>query len=156
MKVKIRQYKRKDEEVVKKCILALKEWESKFDSDCKTSRESVNELFEDLNPGKEGNAIYVAEYEGNVVGFVSFRRAFKNDLLVLKKVEVLHITDISVMPDFRGKGIGTYLIEKVKDYADKKGIKYLKLVVFSENQGAVRFYKRVGFESYEKIMLAKI
>ena len=55
------------------------------------------------------------------------------------------ITNVSVLPDYGGRGIATELISKSADYCNKKGFKKISLEVFSVNNKAIGFYKHLGF-----------
>ena len=52
---------------------------------------------------------------------------------------------ISLYRDYRGKGIGTELMEKMLELLKHKGYKRASLAVQKENY-AVKMYKKVGFE----------
>ena len=52
---------------------------------------------------------------------------------------------ISVLPEYRGQGIGTKLMEKLFDLLFQKGYKQTSLAVQKENP-AVNFYLRLGYE----------
>ena len=52
---------------------------------------------------------------------------------------------ISVLPDFRGKGIGSKIMQSLFDLLRERGYKQTSLSVQKDNP-AVRFYKRLGYE----------
>ncbi len=157
MEIEIRRSNNLDEGPIKKCILELKKYEGQFDPDYYTDEESVQKLFEDINGSKEkGGEIFVAEAEGRVVGFMSLSITNKNDLLIVKKVDAVYISDISVLPSHRRMGIGGKLLDRASEFAKKKGIKYLKLAIFSENVNAKNLYLDKGFKDYETIMLKEL
>lgn len=51
-----------------------------------------------------------------------------------------------VEPDARRAGIGTKLVEAVKDWARADGARELRLQVTEDNRAAARLYERCGFE----------
>ena len=53
---------------------------------------------------------------------------------------------MSVAADYRGKGVGTELMEAAKDWARTFRVEKLCLNVVPENTRAIRFYERIGFE----------
>lgn len=71
------------------------------------------------------NEVYVYEVNGYVVGFVGIDEGYIGGLFVDK--------------DYRGTGIGTKLIEYVKERYD-----FFTLHVFENNYGAVTFYENRG------------
>ncbi len=61
-----------------------------------------------------------------------------------------YLSNIAVDPQFRGQGIGTYILENAFKAADKKGCKRVLLDVTLHNEGARRLYERFGFKVYGK------
>ena len=90
---------------------------------------------------RPGDHCLAAETEGNVVGAVWTR--IMNDYG--------HVDDetpsfaISLLPDFRNKGIGTVLMRQMLSLLKECGYKQASLAVQKANY-AVRMYKEVGFE----------
>jgi ribosomal protein S18 acetylase RimI-like enzyme len=148
----IRPYEPKDATQLKACINELKRFESQFDSDYLVGTEATERLFEHLI----SKTIFVAETEGQVVGLISLEFQLKNDELIVRKVDTVYISDMVVLPDYRGQGIGELLIKKAEEYAKDQGIKYLKLIVFSKNQLARNLYFKMNFADYESAMLKKL
>lgn len=56
-----------------------------------------------------------------------------------------HFSYFSVAPDFRGKGIGSGLIDFAEHYFKGKGICKMRLHVDRDNSDAIRLYERKGF-----------
>ena len=83
----------------------------------------------------------VAEADGHVVGAVWTR--------IMK--DYGHVDDetpsfaISLIPEYRGKGIGTRLMRNMLNLLKEQGFKQASLAVQKANY-AVRMYKKVGFE----------
>lgn len=57
------------------------------------------------------------------------------------------LDDLYVLPPFRGRGIGTAILKRCID--DSKAP--LWLYVFKRNVGAVKLYRRLGFECREEV-----
>jgi len=57
----------------------------------------------------------------------------------------LHINDVAVLPEFRGKGIGKALVEQTIDQARQNGNEYVSLYVWTDNKAAISFYEKIGF-----------
>lgn len=55
------------------------------------------------------------------------------------------IFDISVLPNMRGHGIGTLLLEDAREHARRAGYPSLGLQVMGHNESAKRFYEKHGF-----------
>ena len=55
------------------------------------------------------------------------------------------IQNIGIHPDHRGHGLGTSLLFKCFTYVKARGLSRVMLEVTSQNIGALRLYKRLGF-----------
>lgn len=66
------------------------------------------------------------------------------------------LLDLAVLPDARGNGLGTLLLQAVKGWAKAYGADYLELDALSNNQGAVRLYEREGFRECMKTFRASL
>jgi putative acetyltransferase len=54
---------------------------------------------------------------------------------------------MAVRDDWQGKGVGTLLMQAVIDLADRwLNLRRLELDVYTDNEPAVRLYKKFGFE----------
>jgi ribosomal protein S18 acetylase RimI-like enzyme len=53
---------------------------------------------------------------------------------------------IAVLPQFRGVGVGSALLDSVLRVASEKGFKKVNLSVFHTNRNAINLYKRFGFK----------
>lgn len=63
-----------------------------------------------------------------------------------KDKKVGYITSIAVKRQFQGKGIGETLIKQVIGFSRRCEMKSIELQVWNENQVAIMFYKKIGFE----------
>ncbi|STO09295.1 MULTISPECIES: ribosomal protein S18-alanine N-acetyltransferase [Exiguobacterium] len=82
-------------------------------------------------------AIYfVAVHERRVIGFVG----------VWQIVDEGHITNIAVLPEYRGQGIGNRLLTELVAFARSKSLDALTLEVRVSNIGAQKLYEQFGFE----------
>jgi ribosomal protein S18 acetylase RimI-like enzyme len=57
----------------------------------------------------------------------------------------LYVADLFVSPDARGRNVGMALLRCSARRFAKRGASFIKLEVDCENQGAERFYARLGF-----------
>lgn len=115
---------------------------------------------------------FVAITDGQLVGIAGFKTAYGSFtggisfkllhtrlglLRTIRAVVVLSLFErkfavgqllmdgIAVSPDMRGKGIGTMLLDRLKQYARDEGYRTLRLDVINTNPAARRLYERVGF-----------
>jgi len=70
-----------------------------------------------------------------VAGFCAFWRV----------AEQIHINNLAVLPELRGQGLGTQLLEAIIAEAEHLGADMLTLEVRQSNEPARRLYERAGF-----------
>ena len=63
----------------------------------------------------------------------------------LEQYNSYYISGIALFPEHRGMGIGTKFLEIAEERAVRYNLPQLSLIVFEENEGAVRLYERRGF-----------
>jgi len=82
----------------------------------------------------------VAEVGGNIVGDATLHRRKFGWTSHVGKVRLV------IDKDYRGKGLGTVLIEELIDIAKKAGLEQLVAELISDQTGALSAFKRLGFE----------
>jgi len=82
----------------------------------------------------------VAEVGGNIVGDATLHRRTFGWTSHVGKVRLV------IDKDYRGKGLGTVLIEELIDIAKKAGLEQLVAELISDQTGALSAFKRLGFE----------
>ena len=87
---------------------------------------------------------YVAELSGNIVGMALFYYRFST-----WKGPTIHLEDLIVKENFRSKGVGKALYDKVLEFALEKKVKRAEWVVLDWNTTAIEFYKNSGAEILE-------
>jgi ribosomal protein S18 acetylase RimI-like enzyme len=65
-------------------------------------------------------------------------------LIVSRGDDELLIVDIALLPEFRGRGIGTRLLEPLMEEAASRGVPVL--IHVEQNNPAMTLYRRLGFE----------
>ncbi len=87
--------------------------------------------------------VFVAEIEGEIIGFVTAQVA-TSFCYVRPTVE---LTEIYVKEQFRRKGVGSMMVEKIKQHSRDLDALQLLLRVNRSNCEAISFYESNGFES---------
>ena len=81
--------------------------------------------------------------------FVAVHRPTRSQVGVILcsrvREDVGHITQVCMMPDFRGKGIGEALIAATRERLCRRRFRMLSLTVTEANDRAVALYLRLGF-----------
>lgn len=88
----------------------------------------------------------LAEVDGKVIGYVSIDESAWD---LSRHVGEL---GIAVLPEFRGVGVGSALLESVLHIASEKKLKKICLSVFNTNKLAIRLYKKFHFKEVGRRM----
>lgn len=86
----------------------------------------------------DGNARFVIEVDGEPVGTIG----------IFSTEELTHHAEIGIalVPEARGRGIGTEAIRQVVEFAFvRRNLHRLHLQAIASNTGAIRAYEKVGF-----------
>jgi len=85
-----------------------------------------------------------AFYENQMVGSVSVIRV---------KTRSPHVGEIGLMvdKDFRGEGLGQFLLEFILKVAKKMKMQIVTLEVFADNVAALALYNKFGFKEYGRL-----
>lgn len=99
--------------------------------------------------------IFVAVDKNEVVGYAFCIYQQHKDNNILTDIKTLYIDDLCVDEACRGKSIGKALYEYVLDFAKAQGFYNVTLNVWSCNEGALKFYEKMGLKP-QKIGMEKI
>lgn len=124
------------------CVNKLSKYPPKFAE----SDEVRGKIFQDLLK-RDDVRIFVVENGGRVVAMA--------DIFILpimrRGAQYVHIEDLVVTDAMRGKGIGTKLMEYIKNYCLKNNTKVIKLTSGLELEDAHKFYEKNGGKFTEKM-----
>lgn len=91
---------------------------------------------------------YVANYEGASFDVILVDGEPAGRLYVMRGSETVRVIDISLLPGYRGRGIGEGLMRSVMDDAAGAGT---SVTIHVERQNrAATLYRRLGFEELEE------
>lgn len=71
----------------------------------------------------------------------------------MKNTPFVYLTIIGVSPDAQGKGLGSQLLNEIKDECDAQG---LHIYLETETEQNVRFYEKHGFEVLQKTVFKEL
>jgi ribosomal protein S18 acetylase RimI-like enzyme len=103
---------------------------------------------------KPGAFALIAERDGVPVAYAMVEPATPSQSWRIDASATLET--LVVAPDARGEGIGTALIEQVRERVRAAGVTHLGLGVVATNEEAIRFYRRHGFEPVFVDMISRI
>lgn len=132
----IRQALPEDIPLIFQMILDLADFHKQKDQVTNTEASLEKSLFHD----PKGPDAFLAEIEGEVVGFVLF---YYNYSTFLGK-KGIHIEDLYIRKEFRGQGVGEAILKEVCQLAQDKGYGRVEWLVIDSNKGAINFYEKIG------------
>jgi ribosomal protein S18 acetylase RimI-like enzyme len=103
--------------------------------------DDVRENLVDRLAATSGKQILLAIDEGRVVGIAVCFEAFST----FAGRPLLNIHDLAVTVEYRGRGVGTMLLDAVAERARELSCCRVTLEVDTENPGAKKLYERSGF-----------
>ena len=102
--------------------------------------EKMTNSVERMEKEKEYFNCYVAEtIDFEIIGYVSYFFSYYTWI-----GKSLYMDDLYVKPEYRANGIGTQLIRKLIEFAEKTNCHKLRWQVSSWNKPAIDFYKKIG------------
>ena len=124
-------------------IEAYQKQNSKADIDFYVNKFfSIEMIAEELND--ESRVIYIAKNENEISGYIKL--AIKPIPACVSIKNALEISRIYVRQNKYGTGLAQLLLRKAVEYCRSNQIEALFLAVFQENERAIAFYKKCGFE----------
>jgi ribosomal protein S18 acetylase RimI-like enzyme len=91
----------------------------------------------------EPEFIFVAELEGRVIGFAMGTTIEK----ARSAWSYGHLVWLGVEPAFARSGVGSMLFDRFREQMEQKGVRMLLVDTQADNEPAIRFFRRKGFEN---------
>jgi GNAT superfamily N-acetyltransferase len=103
-----------------------------------------------LEPGESRN-ILVASAGNRIIGMASIQTLISTAEGGLSGI----VEDVVVAHEWRGKGIGSSLLEAIEAWAHSKGLKRIQLFADTANAPALDFYRKSGWMATQLVCLRK-
>jgi len=130
---------RKGEKKDMSSVLSLINELAVFEKEPDAVHITVDDLIEHGFKEKPEFNVLVAEFEGIIVGMALFYNRFST-----WNGPSLHLEDLIVTEEYRGKGVGKALYDTVLEFGLTSGKKRVEWVVLDWNTPAIEFYKSTG------------
>lgn len=106
---------------------------------------------------EETKDIFLADLDGKIVGFACvWECETKEEENYLVPGKFAYLSDLVLLPESRGRGIGGALLDACKNWARQRGISRMKLDSLCKNEVANHLYEREGFRPVVQTMWAKL
>ncbi|MGB3367461.1 MAG: ribosomal protein S18-alanine N-acetyltransferase [Acidaminobacteraceae bacterium] len=96
---------------------------------------SIESFYKEINENRLAH-YYVVENLGEVIAY--------GGMWVI--IDESHITNIAVLPEYRGHGVGNILVSGMVDFAKTMDVFNMTLEVRVTNESAIKLYEKHGFE----------
>ncbi|KAJ3190101.1 hypothetical protein HDU85_000392 [Gaertneriomyces sp. JEL0708] len=101
--------------------------------------------------GRPGDALRQQTTE-DLLGFMSFQFTTEEsgeaaeEGVSAEEIAVIYCYELQVTATARNRGIGAYLMKILEKLGQRYGMKKSMLTVFKSNEGAIRFYRNLGYD----------
>lgn len=145
-----------DAGAVQSCIVELQEFERSLEPSLPRGEEMAEAYLRVLieRNVKHAGRILVADVGGVVVGFAAVLGRIEPEAPDEEQSPYSYVSDLVVLPDHRGQGLGRKLLEQAEILARSAGMTSLQIGVLSRNESAARLYRDFGFDDF-RIHLTK-
>ncbi|TGD92491.1 GNAT family N-acetyltransferase [Methylobacterium nonmethylotrophicum] len=96
-------------------------------------------------PFQVAERVHVAEVSGEVAGYARAVLREAPQSLAYRPQRVVILTEIAVLPGYRGLGLGRALMTAVRDWAYASCAEAIEVPVFGFNRHALALYEGMGF-----------
>lgn len=151
----IRAYEQEDQEQVEHCIVELQNFERSIEPNRVEGTTVARRYLSDLLHAcsEKTGQIFVAEVNDEVVGFICIWLEHEPAEYLTSLTDYAYISDLVVLPGYRGLGLGPALIEKAEMFAIQQGATVVQINVLAKNTVAMNVYRKAGFQDYELALL---
>jgi len=153
----IREYRPEDAQQVEACFVELQDFLHRLEPQVlegKAAKQYLDFMF--AYCAETSGQVFVAEVDNQIVGFVCLWVKVKSEALDEEPSEHAFISDLVVLPAYRGRGLGRALLQKAEEHARLQGATTLKLEVLAKNETALTLYKHHGFSTYQVLLVKSL
>ncbi len=145
--VVIREAKKEDVEQAADLMVRMKKLNGEFDPLFKVVKDADRRATRYLNESiaSESCLVLVAETDKKVIGFL---RAEVKDRLFYEPVKEGVVTDFYILPEGRRKALGNEILTKASKKLKQMGAAMIVVEFPAQNEIAVRFYVKSGFNAF--------
>ncbi|MAW07827.1 MAG: N-acetyltransferase [Halobacteriovoraceae bacterium] len=134
-----------DIHIIKKFILDIAEYE-KLSHMVKTTEENLKHYL--FGSHKYAECL-IARIDEKPIGFALFHPTFST----FEGKPGIHLEDLFVLKEFRGKGAGKALLQRLAKITIDRGFKRLEWIVLDWNKPSIDFYDSIGSKAKKEWIL---
>jgi len=150
--MKIRKAKKQDIKQIKNLVIKLFSTWDKIDPADKLDKDwfnkpKANKFYTDII-NKQDKLLLVAEENNNLIAYLLLETQFRDPFL--KGNRIGYISELYVLPRYRGKGISKALLNQGEKWFKKKKFKWIQVSTHSRDKPAIKFWEKKGFKEFNK------
>ena len=136
---------------LRRAVIEMQEYERRLHASRLPGEEIADTYLAWLVRQAERNgAVLVAETDGSFAGFATGWVVQENHIAETAEANRFgYVSDVCVMPEFRGRRIAQQLLAALEQHLARAGITRLRLFTLATNTSARTSYERAGFVPYE-------
>lgn len=115
---------------------------------------SLTELEEII--GDQSSCLAVFEHEGDITGVILGTYHTTKPKRWSPERRFAYLEELVVTESMRGKGVAFALVTVFREWAENQGANCIDLNVWQNNDVAIAFYRRMGFEGKQSLMSLQI
>jgi ribosomal protein S18 acetylase RimI-like enzyme len=142
-----------DRSAVRQAIVELQNYERSL-HETRRPGEAIADAYLDwmLAQAAAGGAVLVAEVDGEFAGFAAGWIEHEPSLQETDDSNRFGlVSDVCVLPQFRGRRIASRLIDGLDPYFRRAGVTRIRIGVLASNRSARAAYEHCGFVPYEMV-----
>lgn len=98
---------------------------------------------------RQSHVLFIAERDGHRAGFILLLDTMPDEVTRMPQAFIAYM---AVEPSVRRCGIGSRLLAAAEDWARRRGLPYMGLMVTEDNAAARALYERAGFLTERRLM----
>lgn len=157
-KIIFRNATKDDRDLIVQCITEMQEYERKLEACYLPAEKMVDEHTDYILEEQDNNKgrVILAFINNQIAGMIGVWREGELDDYISGPAEITEITDLIVLNEFRGAGLGSKLIAQAENYTREIGLDMMKVSVLTRNYYAKDLYAKEGYRDYTLEMVKKI
>ncbi|QMV40035.1 GNAT family N-acetyltransferase [Cohnella cholangitidis] len=113
--------------------------------------ESVNVFFKKIISNPNFYFYVIKENETNL-GYAWIEIKEYQENAFMKAYKSIFVHQLSISTEYRNKGLGVKLMDKINEVAKENNIRKIELDYWTDNEAAQRFYEKLGFKGYREFV----
>ncbi|MGH7578094.1 MAG: GNAT family N-acetyltransferase [Longimicrobiales bacterium] len=157
VEITIREYQPADASGLRRCVVQLQEYERTLEPRLRAGEIIADAYCEMIHVRcrRSRGCVFMADEAGTVVGFAAALAHVPFTELDDPPGTYALVTDLVVLPNYRGRGIGRRLLEHAESFVRAEGASELRIGVLASNE-ARRLYVARGFTPYLEILAKRL